>query len=84
MSKKEIIEELSTEINGAIYIGKRKIIGTTSLDQIVAYNNKCIKNLHGYKPNQKDTTMLTTAKQILAELITGRSISTENSSKYGL
>ncbi len=84
MSKKEIIEELSTETNGVTYIGKRKIIGTTSLDQIVSYNNKCVKDLHGYEPNQKDTIMLTIAKQILAELVTDRSISTENSSKYGL
>ena len=51
MRKKEIIEELSTETNGVTYIGKRKIIGTISLDQIVSYNNKCVKDLHGYEPN---------------------------------
>ena len=82
--KKEIIEEIHIEIEGTIYFGKRKIIGSNKLDQIISYNDICIVDSHVYKPEQKDDFMLTVAKQILSELITGRTLSTEPSSKYNL
>lgn len=82
--KKEIIEDISIEHRGDTYIGKRKITGTRKLDQIVAYNGLALIDAHGYKPEDKDSVMLATAKQLLYEIVSGRTLSSQPAAKYGL
>ena len=73
--KKRIREQIEIECNGKTYVGERVLEGTHKLDQYVIYKNKCIPDLKGYEPDQKDTVMLSIAKSILFELVSGRTLS---------
>lgn len=82
--KRRSSEKIAVLIDGRSYVGERVIDGTWKLDQYVVYNDQCIPDLHGYEPSQKDTVMLEIAKQILHELIIGKTISAQRKDKYRL
>ena len=83
MAKAELFESFTHEINDITYEGRRKITGTKTLDQVVEYKGKCKQDMHGYPSELKDTIMLSMAKQILFELVSGRTLSTQSSAKHG-
>lgn len=82
--KQRIREKLEVEEHGCLYLGERIIEGKASLDQYIIYQNRCIPDIKGYDPAQKDKMMLTIAKMILRELVAGRTISAQPKEKYGL
>lgn len=85
MSKKDRKQEnLKIEISGKAYYGSRVIEGTRKLDQYIIYEDKCLPDLKGYSPSEKDKFMLVIAKTMLSELATGRTISAQPCSKFGL
>ena len=84
MAKAETTEDIIVEVNGTCHRGQRKIIGTETLDQIVAYQGCCVQDFQGYPAAEKDGKMLRAARQIVFELALGRRFSTESSARYGL
>ena len=77
-------EKLTTLVAGKACIGERVVEGTRKLDQYVIYGDQCIADLHGYEAGQKDTIMLEVARQILRELITGKTLNAQPVHKYRL
>jgi len=82
--KKRIREQIEIEYNGKTYMGERVIEGTRKLDQYVIYKDKCIPDLKGYEPDQKDTVMLSIAKSDLSKLVSGRTLSAQPCKNFGL
>lgn len=82
--KQRIKEKIYIDLDGIQYEGTRTIEGKRKLDQYVSYKGNCISDLKGYPPDQRDTLMLSVARLILIELVTGRTISSQPCTKYGL
>ena len=82
--KKRTREKIEVQFQGAIHQGERVIEGTRKLDQYIIFNSKCLPDLKGYSPEEKDQLMLTVAKMMLSELVSGRTISAQPVSKFGL
>lgn len=76
-------EALEIEFRGKMYYGERVIEGARKLDQYIIYEGRCLPDLKGYSPGEKDTTMLAIAKVMLSELVSG-SLSTQPCSRFGL
>lgn len=82
--KKRIREKIEIQFQGATHKGERVIEGTRKLDQYIIFNSKCLSDLKGYSPEEKDGLMLTVAKMMLSEIVSGRTISAQPISKFGL
>lgn len=82
--KKCMREALVFDTDGQRFHGERAVKGRTLLDQYVIYGDLCIADLHGYRAEQRDTTMLDIAKQLLYELASGKTINAQHRSKFGL
>lgn len=84
MSKKRKYGTIEIDVGGKRYQGERVIEGTITLDQYVIYNDKCVADLKGYSSSKMDTEMKVYAELILSELVSGRTLSAQPKSKYGL
>jgi hypothetical protein len=82
--KKRTRERIEVNLNGVTYSGERIIEGTRKLDQYVVYHDQCVPDLKGYPPDQRKGAMLSIAKTILSELVSGRTVSAQPRSKFGL
>jgi hypothetical protein len=83
-NKYRVKQWLEIDLDGRRYKGQRVIEGTLKLDQYVVFEQKCIADLQGYTPEQRDTVMLGIAKQLLWELVSGRTMSSQYLEKFNL
>jgi hypothetical protein len=83
-AKMQSCERIEITLNGVTYSGERVIKGTRKLDQYVVYQNRCIPDLKGYAPDKKNGAMLSIARLILSELVSGRTLNAHPCSKYNL
>lgn len=77
-------EDIEIQYQEETYRGARVIEGTRKLDQYIIYEGRCLPDLKNYSPSDKNTIMLSVAKLMLSELVSGRTISAQPCSKYGL
>lgn len=82
--KKRIREDIEIQYQEKTYRGTRVIEGTRKLDQYIVYEGRCLPDLKNYSPDDKNTIMLSVAKLMLSELVSGRTISAQPCSKFGL
>ena len=82
--KKRIREDIEIQYQNNTYRGARVIEGTRKLEQYIIYEGLCLPDLKNYSPNDKNTIMLSVAKVMLSELVSGRTISAQPCRKFGL
>lgn len=67
------METITIDVDGKEYTGLVEIKGTRKLRFTVHYNDFAKSDHHDYAPNEK-AYLMTTAKQVLWEMVTGRTI----------